>query len=415
MVLKRLLSYGKKDAFIRDNVTLFFATSCLSFASFLYHLLMGRFLGPVQYGDLGVLFSIFYIFVVVILAIQTTISNFVAKFEANDERDKINVLLRRALGEIVLVSLILVLLLLLISPWLASFLHVQMFHIWILAPLILFSLLVAVQRGVLQGLLRFKALGASLIVEGIAKVSFAVLVLLIGYGVAGAMFVLVVSYLIPFIVAFYILNQFLKKKKNKVNIKEVYAYAIPVIISIFLFTALYTADILLVKHYFDSETAGLYAALSFFGKIIFFATQSIAHVMFPKSAVNYSVKKTSKKLVNKTLLLVGAIGGIGVFVYFLIPKILITVMYGPEYIKLAEYLGPFGLIMLILSLCYVLILYNLSQKRYSQNYFLLGFFIIEIGAIFMFHESLTQIVFMLLAIVTGLYLMLLRYTYRNGC
>ena len=42
-----------------------------------------------------------------------------------------------------------------------------------------------------------------------------------------------------------------------------------------------TMDLILVKHFFSDQDAGVYATLSILGKIIYFAASPVASVMFP--------------------------------------------------------------------------------------------------------------------------------------
>src|SRR3989344_233580 len=338
--IKDFFKYSKEDSLIRDSAVLFIATSGLSLAGFLFHFFMGRLLGPASYGILGTIFSIFYFILVGVFVIQTTITNFVAMYNAKQEYSKINILLRKALKKIFYLSLVVMLLFLLISPLLSRFLHIDVKYLWIITPMILFSFLLPINRGAMQGLEWFKKLGINMTLEGVAKLILGITFILIGWGVSGAIFALTFSYVVPFVMSFYILRNYLKNKEDiSFDSKAIYKYSIPVIISLFLFTGFYTIDVLLVKHFFEDSVAGLYVALTFLGKIIFFGTQSISFVLFPKSVASNAVNKISRNLVNKAMIIVGILGGCAVFVYLVFPKIAITILYGKEYLCLTSVLG----------------------------------------------------------------------------
>ena len=81
-MLKKLWNYGRKDSLIRDSFILFTASSIVNVGAFIFHLIMGRFLGPANYGILGTLLTIVYIVNVPINVIQTTIKKFVSQFKA---------------------------------------------------------------------------------------------------------------------------------------------------------------------------------------------------------------------------------------------------------------------------------------------------------------------------------------------
>src|SRR3989344_5430210 len=88
--LRKLFKYTKEDSLIRDSFILFIATMIMNLAGFLYHFVMGRVLGPADYGILGVVLSLFYILLVPFNVIQTSISKFVAMFKAKGDNKSIN-------------------------------------------------------------------------------------------------------------------------------------------------------------------------------------------------------------------------------------------------------------------------------------------------------------------------------------
>ncbi len=408
--IKSLLKYSKEDSLIRDSAILFSATLGLSVAGFFFHFYMGRVLGPASYGILGAIFSLFYVILVPFNVIQTSITNFVASFRAKGELDRINVLLRRALKKLFLYGLFVTVLFLLFSPLTAKFLHIPIKPLLIISPIILLSFLLPVMRGMMQGSEKFKVLGINMSIEGVTKIFLGILFVSLGLGVSGAVFALVLSYVVPFIAAFFVLSQYFKHRKAEFNSKEVYMYAIPVIISLVLFTWFYTVDVLLVKRFFSDTEAGLYVALSFVGRIIFFGTQSIAFVMFPKSVANFSLRKHNKRILNKALFLVLFMGGLGTLVYFLLPKVIITIFYGKAYLVISNMAGLFGLIMLMLSLSYVLVFYNLSIRKKNFIYIVTFFLVLEILLIYLYHTSLMQVVLILLILAALMLVALFVYT-----
>ena len=91
-IIKKFLKYDKNDSLIRDGIILFTATMIANASGYIYHLGMGRILGPADYGALGAILSLLYILLVPFNVIQTTLSKFVAKFKANDQENKIRYL-----------------------------------------------------------------------------------------------------------------------------------------------------------------------------------------------------------------------------------------------------------------------------------------------------------------------------------
>ena len=103
--LRKLFKYTKEDSLIRDSFILFIATMIMNLAGFLYHFVMGRVLGPADYGILGVVLSLFYILLVPFNVIQTSISKFVAMFKAKGDNKSISNLFVRASRKLLLISI----------------------------------------------------------------------------------------------------------------------------------------------------------------------------------------------------------------------------------------------------------------------------------------------------------------------
>jgi len=167
-------------------------------------------------------------------------------------------------------------------------------------------------------------------------------------------------------------------------------------------TAMYTFDVILVKHFFEPVTAGLYAAASLLGKIIFFASYSFSWVMFPKIAEAYSKGEEYKHIFRKSLLLVSILVAIAVFVYWLIPDLVVGLLFGVEYLAVTDLIAPFGLAMGLFSIAFIVTNYYLSTNRTKFIYVLAAFAILEIAAIWFFHQTLEQVVNILLATMLAL-------------
>ena len=85
-----------KSAFVKDNVILFIGSFLAGILGFLYHALMGRLLGVVDYGILGTLLAGFYFFnASLVNTLQTSIAKFTATLAAKKEDGKVRYLIER--------------------------------------------------------------------------------------------------------------------------------------------------------------------------------------------------------------------------------------------------------------------------------------------------------------------------------
>ncbi len=409
-MIKKFLKYSKEDSLIRDSITFFSASMILNITAYLFHLYMGRVLGPSSYGILGALLSITYILNVPLTVIQTSVTKFAAQYKAKKEINKINTLLISSIKRLSIFGIIGTIIFFILSPLIGYFLHIKIEYLFILSPIIIFSLLLPLTRGILQGLQRFNSLSLNMILEGLIKLSLGILLVYMGLNIGGAILAIIFSFVIAFFLTFIPLKQFLVIKNMNINTKEIYNYTIPVLIALTSLTFIYTIDIFIVKHFFNEIEAGYYAALSLIGKIIFFGTFAIANVMFPKVAEMHASNKPNKKIMNKSLLLTLTGASIAVIIYFIFPKLIITLLFGKDYLGIYKLVGPFGLVMALFSLVYLLSLYNLSIHKTRFIYILILFNILEVILLFLFHNTLTQVVTILVTLMIALFIILYLYT-----
>ena len=415
-MLNLIRSHLKRNkALLKDNFSLFSMMLVAFIINYLFHFYIGKTLGPKDYGTFGVLLSIVYIIVMPLMAIQTTLSKSVAELNAKNEKSEIYYLLFKSLKKIGWFGLIISILFLIISPLLASFLKIDIIGpLIILGSSIVFAFLVSVVRGFLQGLQKFKLLGLTFLLESLSKIFFGIPLVILGFGINGAIGGFALSFILPLFVLFYFIRKdFSNGESRKFNTSQIYRYSFPVLIMLVVLTGLYTLDVILVKRFFDPVIAGQYAALSLFGKIIFFATLSISMVMFPKVLELSSEKKDSILLLYKSILIALFLGLSTSLLYFLMPEFIISMLFGEEFIVISPLLWIFGVIMTLFSICYLISFYNIALHRINFIYLIIFFNLLEVSLITLLHNSLEQIVTILIIIMLLLLFTLTVYTIKN--
>ena len=388
-MIKELLT--KK--FVRDNLVLFTGTLILNVFGFLFHFYMGRSLGPEGYGILGALLSIVYFMIVPTNTIQTGIAKFSMLFNAKKEYGKIRYLFAKSVKRLLLTGIIGGIIFALMTPFIADFLNMDVSSLVVISFFMLFALLVPINRGILQGVQDFKSLSVNLAVEGVIKLLAGVLFVALGYGVNGALGAIIASYIVVFFIGLKPLSEILKKESSRaIDTREVYSYSLPLLIMVLSLTLFYSVDMVLVKHFFSSVDAGYYSAISLIGKILFFGSMSISQVMFPKVAELHHLGKEHKKLMYKSLGVIFLLVIPAVIIYFLIPDFIITLLYGKEYLPISPLLGWFGLFIGLVCFIYLIAFYNISINK-KKFLWILGLFnLIEISAVWFFHNSLFQVI-----------------------
>ena len=182
-------------------------------------------------------------------------------------------------------------------------------------------------------------------------------------------------------------------------------------------TALYSADVLLVKHFFAPAEAGIYAAAALVAKLIFFALMPISQVMFPKVAELEAKKQSHFEVFIKSVVLVACLSAIAVAVYFIRPDFVLNLLFGREYAGAIPLIGMFGLAIAVLSISYVFINYFLSAGKSGFVFVLPVFVFAEALLIWQWHRTLQQVIIAITGTMAGLLLALILiyfyYAIRN--
>ncbi len=158
-----------------------------------------------------------------------------------------------------------------------------------------------------------------------------------------------------------------------------------------IITVLSSADIFVVKHFFDATTAGRYAGVSTVARIIFFLTASIAQVLLPSVRINQTAEH-NRQLFRKSLGLVVAVGGSATLVFATFSKLIVTILMGKHYLAYAHLLGRLSLVMLVLSILNLVICYFIALRRYQISVIVIAGACVIAGLLAAYHGSLEAVI-----------------------
>src|SRR3989344_8778687 len=150
------LSHVTSHPLARGSFIVLVGTTIANIGSYAYHLVVGRILGPVGYGELASLLSFLYILNVPSSVLQTVLTRYIAGFRANQEVGRAKSLSIAVLRMLCVVLFFGAVILLPFISMLAGFLHIDepmaLFYTYLTAALWLIGI---VQVSLLQGLQRF--------------------------------------------------------------------------------------------------------------------------------------------------------------------------------------------------------------------------------------------------------------------
>lgn len=400
--IARKLSNLIKHPLFAGSAVMVFGSNAVNFLNYLYHLIIGRLLGPSSYGELASLISLMGLLGILPGSITTVIIKFVSSAKEDKETSKLISWLR---VKILQLSFVFFLSIILISPFTAAFLHISnKIYFYLIAISFLFSLQSGLLKSILQGLLKFKETVISTLGETGSKLILSVSLIFLGLHLFGAMIGIVVSAVLGWIIT----THYLKFKKNKkiekpANIKSMFIFTFPVVIYSLAITSLYSSDLLLVKHFFSSHDAGIYASLSTLGKIIFFGTGPIASVMFPLVSKRQAKGENYRKIFIYSFLATALLALFILFIYWQAPQFAIYLLYGKAYLEGSNLLVWFGIFITLFTLASLIISYGLSLGRTAVVIFPFFAAIFQIILIWLFHQNLFEVI-LVSVVVTGLLL-----------
>ncbi|QYJ69505.1 sugar isomerase [Flavobacterium litorale] len=172
------------------------------------------------------------------------------------------------------------------------------------------------------------------------------------------------------------------------------------IVTFFALTAFYeltqiiinNSDILLVKHYFESEQAGLYASLALIGRVVYFVAWMFVMLLLPKVIKLKKEGFDTKPILLKYVGYITVLSACIVLGAFIFPKLVVQLMFGNDYIAIAPLLWQYALATSVFAIANIFAYYFLSIGQYFPVILsgILG--LTQIVLIVFFHNSLAQVV-----------------------
>lgn len=395
------------------SAVMIIGSNATSFINYIYHFVMSRLLGPSSYGELAALFSLIGILGILPSSINLAIIKYVSSAQTKEEAwGIINWLNRKAY----LFTVVFSILLLISTSYIATFLKINdYFPIAIISIVFLFGLPAFLYRAVLQGLLRFRQMVMSLLLENSTKLILGVILVFLGFSVSGAMGALVVASLVGWWLSRSAIRDHLRSGiQAKAPAKSFLSYSIPVMVQSIAMTSLYSIDLILVKHFFQPHETGIYAAVSMLGKIIFFGAGPIAAVMFPIVAQRKTKGENYQKVFMVSLLLTSILSLTILLIYWLKPQAAIRLLPGSLYLEGAALLVWFGIFMTLYTLASLLINFHLSMGKTTVVVLPVIAAVTQLVSVWYYHPSLISVIFISIGITALLLSSLLIYSTVYG-
>lgn len=408
---------GETKKLISSSLIVIVGTMIASVFSYLFNMLMGRYLGPKQYGEMAALMSLLMIISVTGGAILTVSMRYSSELYAAQKPKALKRFFAVLTKYVYFISFALLIIALALSKPIANYFSISsLLPVAIAFASLIFGLVTMVNKGLLQGTQRFTAVSAIGVLEMVLRLTLGLILVRLGFQVSGALLAIVlataVSYFVTFIPIGGIFQKFNKSKGVENHLfdkKEILKYSWPALISSVLLAIALNVDIILVKHYFSPADAGVYAAISTIAKIILYITAPIITVMFPMvSEKTVSGDKHYKIFLFSILFVI--IGGLLILgLYIIAPAKVISILYGHDYVSSYYLLPEVGMAMLLYSLVNLMANYYLVIKDFRFLWFFLAAILGLIVAVSFIHPSILIVVRIVIASFALLFAAMLGY------
>ncbi len=400
-MLSKLFSIGKDELF-RGSFVLFVMFGFYNVLNYIFQMSMARTLGPSDYGVLAALMSLVYLFSIPTEAVQTVVARYTSAFNARREQGKIKDLLIRSLRRSTTFAFLGFILLLACTHFLSSFFSIPARLVGVTGVILFVLFTIPVTRGIIQGKKRFFALGGSLLIESFLKIIIALVLVIVGLGVYGAIIGVIIGLALAFVISLFVLRDVVAHTRQTEASSYFTRGNLTVLVAITAVVLLYSTDILFARKFFSPVEAGEFAFISLIGKVIFFSSAAVAKAMLPLSTEGFEQGRKTSRILKKAIAFVMVIALTALVFYLLIPREIIWIigLGSDAYLGGADFLFTMGLAYSFFSIANIIVLYKISINRIGKHaFFLMLFPVIQIILFYLFHK--TQMEFSLALVCSG--------------
>ena len=357
-----------------------------------YNIAVARYLGPDGFGNATAVYTLLTLISAITLSFQIISAKVVAQQSSIEGKYAGYIGLHRgAWGCGVFVAILLIL----FKKTIADYLNLPTPVLVVLLAIgVAFYVPLGSRRGYLQGAYGFRRLAINLIIEGAIRLGGSILLIQLGLGVRGVIAANSVAVAVSY---FSIVPKVSALVPDSIQLYYAIRETAQAMVFFFGQVIINNCDIVLVKHFFLSETAGLYAAIAMVGRVIFSFSSAIVNSMFPLVAGTGKDARRNISVIATSLLLVLSIGfSLAIGLRFTPPWIW-TELFGNKFSMAGKYglsymLALYAITTVVYSLSAVIITYEMSYKISSTSWIQLVFSVIVIVGILRFHSSLRQVI-----------------------
>jgi O-antigen/teichoic acid export membrane protein len=282
---------------------------------------------------------------------------------------------------------------LLLSPFIARFMRIDsVWPLWAASLAVLMLFVRPVTDGTLQGVQNFVGLSTVQVSQSLLRLLFAITLMLLGWQAFGAILALPLATTLALLLAVYFLRPYFGEPQAQVSVPSVSVrYSLYTLIGLVAYALLINVDAIAVKRFFSDTVAGDYGTVVTLGKINLFATLGIGLVLFPKATQRQAAGQDPRPVLALALAATFGVGLVVTLIYFLVSGPLVTAVFSDAYTDPGLVLGLVGIATTLYAGINIWLNYALSLRRPAYIVALAVLVVLVIGAMAVYHPSLTAI------------------------
>ncbi len=400
LVLRRGLARLRASAMLKQSLLVFSAGMVLNVCGFVAHAVASRQLGVTVYGGLYALINAALIAAVPAAFVAPVVAQLAAEFRALHDDGHLRGLTDSVAAGFTKLGVVYLVVAICGAVPFAHFLHVPVWSLPFVGLLAAIALYLSAMRAVTQGTQDFIGYALSNSIEGIAKVCGIVLLIAVGLKLGGGIVGFLFGPLCALIyLGFRLRRRYVNAQPHGVRydwrrILNAGAGAAAATISL---TLMGSADVVLVKHYFDAHAAGLYAAASLGGKTLLYLVGFVPTVLLPQAADRHARGAQTREVLVASLLMFSAVALFGLFVFRYFGTEVLHALVGRAFDAASPLLVTYGVAMVFLALTNALTYYGIATHRLAFTVPLLVCTLGTLAAIVTIHPNLATVVEILVA------------------
>ena len=365
---------------------------------YVFHVIVGRSLGPKDYSLFGALMGLLYLAGALSSSVQVSVAKLVAEARASGNRADEPLLISTALFQMALLSGTILVAFSLASPLIGGYLHSETITPILITGLALFALLLLpVLSGALQGAQRFAPLALFLLISAAGRLLFGLGALRLDMGVNGALSGVGIASVLTVVVGLAAVRPARAVSFGVLPTDTMLKLLLPTVVASLALSIPTTVDVIIVRNLFSGTEAGLYTAAAVLGRAVLFLAMPVVLILFPKFAEDWTVGSFAQGLLYRGLALTALLSGVAAVALAVAPRLALTLFVGSQYNDAANIVPIYAGAMFCFSLVIVFLYYHLAIGQMSYVYVVLvPHIVLELAFLYVFHQSLTQVALVLL-------------------